>query len=367
MPSPFRFDEEGDGYVFGLARAGFALLLGLQTWRALNVALKIGYFGDFFHMPIVPEALVPSATGYFALLGLQLVCALLAFGGWFSREALATGSLVGIHLMLCDRLDYHNNRFALLLLAFLCAFTPCDRSWLFFRRRALTLPLAERRGPVWARRLLAIQISAIYLSSGGGKLLDPDWFGGQTMLVRFSHSLAFLAGRGVSLPDWLTALGSAPWAASVASKAAISLELFLAFGLWWSRTRALALWAGVLFHLGIELSAHVELFSWVMGAGYVAAFVTPELRERTLEIDPAWRFASVVRRSVSALDWLARLRLDEGRGGGDEPLILVDRDGRRASGLRAAAGLARVIPVFFPFWGPLALLSKVTARTVSRS
>jgi hypothetical protein len=362
-----RLDEEGDGYVFGLARVAFAVLLSVQTWRLLQRTLELGYFGDRFHLPLLPDALVPSAGVFLGLLGLRLVLSVLVIGGWFSREALALHALLGIHWLLCDRLQYHNNRFALCLLAFLCAFTPCDRSWLFFRGRAHTLPKSERRGPTWARHLMALQISAIYLASGGGKLLDPDWFAGQTMWVRFVDGIDTLARAGWAIPEWLRTFASAPWVASLASKAAISLELSLGFGLWWRRTRVVALWAGVMFHFGIEVSSRVELFSWLMGAGYVAAFVTPELRERTLRIDPSWRFARALRRAVSLLDWLARVRLEEGREGLAGPVVLVDRGGERLNGLAAAAGVARVIPAFFVFWGPLALVSKLTARTVSRS
>lgn len=362
-----RFDEEGDGYVFGLARMGFAVLLGLQTWRLLRSTLERGYFGDWFHLPLVPDALVPPAGVFIGLLGVRLLLSALVLGGRLSREALALHALIGLHWLLCDRLQYHNNRFALLLLAFLCAFTPCDRSWLLFRGRAHTLPQAERRGPTWARHLIALQIAAIYLSSGGGKLLDPDWLGGQTMLVRFAQGVDTLVQRGWPLPDWSVALASAHWFASAVSKGAIFLELALAFGLSWGRTRVVALWAGVMFHLGIELSSRVELFSWVMGVGYVAAFVTPELRERTLVIDPTWRFARVVRRLGTSLDWLARLHVEEARSGPGGRVVFVDRDGHRLTGLAAAAGMARVLPLFFPFWGPLALVSKLTARTVSRS
>jgi hypothetical protein len=362
-----RFDEQGDGYVFGLARVAFALLLTLQTWRLLQNTLARGYFGDRFHLPLLPDAFVPSAGIFLGLLGLQLALGALAVGGWFSREALALHALLGIHWLLCDRLQYHNNRFALCLLAFLCAFTPCDRSWLFFRGRAHTLPAEARRGATWARQLIALQISAIYFSSGSGKLLDPDWFGGQTMLVRFTDGIEKLAQDGWPIPKWSIGLASAPWFASLASKSAILLELSLALALWWRRTRVVALWAGVVFHFGIEVSSRVELFSWLMAAGYVAAFVTPELRERTLLIDPSWRFARALQRAVPLLDWLARLKLEMGQGAHPGRVVFVDRGGERATGLAAVAAMARVIPVFFIFWGPLALLSKLTARTVSRS
>jgi hypothetical protein len=270
------FAEERDAYLLGLLRAALGLLLFLNTGRAILELTNGGYFGDFFHLPLWPESLVPTRALYTALLGLEAGAAVLGFLGVWSRGALLTSASIGLFLLGCDRLQYHNNRYALLLLGFLLAFTPCDRSFLI-AKRTLALPPAERVAPTFARRLFQIQVSLVYLSSACGKLIDADWRGGQVLRLRFMSVAPFWAAKGLHLPAFVENCLASPWLGSAAAKVAICTELWIALGLWFPRTRRAALWVGVMFHFWIEVSARVELFSYVMCASYLA-FVRPELR-----------------------------------------------------------------------------------------
>lgn len=354
---PNWFTEERDAYLLGLMRCLFGVLLCIQVWQRFDEVVVWGYFGTVFHLPIVPEAWVPSEFVYRLLLGVEGAGAVLAVSGWFGREGLFAGSSIGLFLMLCDRLQFHNNRFALLLCCFLCAFCPSDRSFLLYRGKRHALPLAQRLGPTLPRRLLQFQVSLLYLSSGGGKLLDPDWRGGQTMLLRFQFAIAEATRQGIALPRWLSEFLTSPLVVSLGSKAAISLELSLALALWFPRTRVAALWAGALFHVLIQASVHVELFSFLMGVAYVA-FVTPELGERTLFVAVHTRAGRVTKMLVQALDWLARFRIEELPAGGvDGPVIVAGREGEGATGSRVPAALARALPLAFLAWPFLALFA----------
>ncbi|HEY3495651.1 MAG TPA: HTTM domain-containing protein [Polyangiaceae bacterium] len=361
---PTFFDEEGDGYVLGLLRLLLGVLLVLQIRRLTGPALNGEYFADYFHLPILPAAFVPSEPVFFALRALQMAGAIAAVVGWFGRAGLCSAALIGLYLLLCDRLQYHNNRYALLLLAFLCAFTPCDRSFRLFKGRRHAAEPALRQGPLWARRLLMLQVAVFYLASGGGKLLDPDWRGGVTMLLRFRGMERFYERRGLPAPQWLLDTFSNLEFVELLSKGAIATELFLALGLLFARTRAAALWLGVAFHIGIELSARVELFSFLMGASYLA-FVTPALGERKLEVDPASRLGRALARFLPWLDWFKRFELVRSTRGTTAPIVLVDRDGRRSAGVAALAGFARAVPLLFLLWPPLALAALVQRRRKS--
>jgi hypothetical protein len=258
---------EGDVSVLGLARVAFGLLLVANAVRALR-ELGHGYFGDVFHWPLLPEALVPSRPVYAALVAVQLLLAVLVVGGrWRAREALFASALLGTYVLLCDRLQFHHNRWALFCQAFLLSFAPCDRS---FRLG----PRLQCVGPLWAARLVGLQLSIIYLASGGSKLLDADWRSGLVLLERFHlyASQAIAAGVPAGVMDAL----ARPATASVLAKGAIATELFLAFGLWPARTRVLALCWGAAFHLVIEATSRVESFTWVVLASYLV-FVTPGL------------------------------------------------------------------------------------------
>lgn len=354
------FSEERDAYVLGLLRLALSVLLLLNGAR-LILELKNGdYFGDFFHLPIWPEAFVPSATEYTLLLAVQALAALLAFFGLWPRGSLLLASSIGLFLLGCDRLQYHNNRYALLLFGFLLAFTPCDRSLLFARRQPHTLPLNARIAPTFARRLFQIQVSLVYLSSACGKLCDSDWRGGQVLHLRFESVAPFWASHGVALPALVGRALSSTVFGSFAAKLAISTELFIALGLWFPRTRRAALWVGVLFHFWIEVSARVELFSFIMGASYLA-FVTPELRERRFEYDPKSQRGRALARLLGLLDWCARFEITPRKA--SEPSAaayrVVGRDGVPTHGLRGAALLAQATPLLFPLWLPLALLAKL--------
>jgi hypothetical protein len=355
--------EERDAYVFGLLRCALGVLLFLQASRALSDWWDSGYFGDYWHLPIVPASLVPSHGVYAGLLAFELVAAACAIAGVWSRAALLGSSTTGLYLLLCDRLQYHNNRYALLLIAFLTAFTPCDRSF-SARRGARALSPEARRAPTWARRLVQAQVSLIYGASALGKLADPDWRGGQVLAIRYLHTLSYLASQGVRVPRWLADVYTSPWYASATAKGAISLELFLALGLWQPRTRRFALWLGVLFHFGIELSARVELFSWLMWTAYLA-FVTPECRERLLEVDPRSRVARLATVVLRRLDILARFDVHENADlltSAGSIVRVTDRSGHAHTGWAAYAQIASAFPPLFAAWPLLAMLATFRER-----
>ena len=97
-------NEEGDPYVVSLVRL---LLAGLIVYTSSYRFLELwrgGYFGDVFHMPVWPEALVPSSSLYAVLLAAQLVLAAAALVGIWPRQTLFSSSLVGLFLLGCDRL-----------------------------------------------------------------------------------------------------------------------------------------------------------------------------------------------------------------------------------------------------------------------
>ncbi|MEI9939489.1 MAG: HTTM domain-containing protein [Pseudomonadota bacterium] len=362
------FAEERDARVLGLLRLAISALLFFNGLRLILDFSRSGYFGDYFHMPMIPEEWLPGRSGYQLLLGLQALACVSAFLGWWPREALLVASSLGLYFLTCDRLQYHNNRYALLLLGFLLAFVPCDRAFLFMRGRGHTLPREQRIAPTFARRLFQIQVSLIYLGSTAGKLLDADWRSGQVLFLRFAKAPEYCALHGLTLPAWAIAILTAAWFASFAAKAAITSELFIALGIWLTQTRRLALWLGVAFHFWIEVTSNVELFSWVMTASYLA-FVVPEARERRLEFVRGNPRAERLVRLVARLDWFARFERAP-IASADAPgaaFYVTNREGRRASGVLGLAQLAEAIPLLFPLWLPLALYAKLTTKPGSLS
>jgi hypothetical protein len=340
--------EEGELRLAGLARLGFGLLLLAESVKIARYAAG-GFYRDAFHLAFLPEALLPSRPLYWALVVAHALLAAWAALGTRARPALGLVALLGVYLLLANRLEFHNNRYALYCYAFLLSFAPCDRA---FARAAPRAPSA-RRGPLWAVRLVQAQASLVYLASGGSKLLDPDWRGGAVLGDRAAR---FLAQRPLGWPvDPFLAWFSRPAVASPFSKVVIATELFLALGLWAPRARAVALWVGLYFHAFIEITQKVELFSYTTLTVYLL-FARPASRERAVEVPPG---RAGLGRLVRALDWLARFDVRPAPAGA--PLVAVDRDGRRAAGLGALVTLARALPLLFPLWLPLALAERALA------
>ena len=122
------------------------------------------------------------------------------------------------------------------------------------------------------------------------------------------------------------------------------------------RTRLPALWLAIVFHLSIEVSAKVEVFS----LGAIAAlviWVTPAARDRVVRLrrdDPAARALAA---ALRWLDWFGRFRVEQATPG-DEAVTVVDRDGRTLSGRAAMRLVLTRLPVTFP----VAALMSATGR-----
>ena len=111
-------------------------------------------------------------------------------------------------------------------------------------------------------------------------------------------------------------------------------ELFIALGLWWRGTRYAAVWVAVVFHLSIERSAAVQVFSF-LAVAVLVVWAVPSTRDRVLRLDPTAgaqrRLArSCARSTGSRASASSRLRPDR-------RWRLVDRDGTAIRGAPAVA------------------------------
>lgn len=286
-------DEAGNTRALVAARVVLGGLLFLSAVRA-GLELRTAYFGDVFHWPLIPEALVPSRDVYAGLVALEALLAAMVVAGLRPRLALFASAVLNVYVLLCDRLEFHHNRWALACDALLLALAPCD---------------CTREAPLWAARLAQLQVVIVYASSGGSKLFDPDWRSGLVLGTRFALYAQNSIAAGV--PPWLVAKSSEPRVAGVLAAAAIATELALTVFLWPRRTRAFALWWGVMFHLTIEATSRVESFTWLTLAMY-ALFARPEVHGRRFLYDPSRPAQRAAARALGWLDWLQRFEVQPG-------------------------------------------------------
>jgi hypothetical protein len=183
------------------------------------------------------------------------------------------------------------------------------------------------------------------------KLLDPDWFGGTVPWQRVVQAKAELdAGP---LPGWAVSILTDRDFHTGAAKLIVLTELFIAAGLWWRGTRYAAVWVAVVFHVSIQASAAVEVFS-VLGIAVLVIWSVPSTRSRVLRVDGTdarqRRWSAVVRR----LDWLARFRVEPG-----SRLEIVDHDGTVLHGAPAVVLALSRLPLTAWFALPALLLPGV--------
>jgi Vitamin K-dependent gamma-carboxylase len=312
--------------------AGPAVLLHLRPYLA--DALDGRIYRDAFYEPYAtwyPE--VPDAV-YVGLLWLAAVAAVAMSLGVLTRVATVTCFAIVAYNLFLSTTHFHNNAAYLVIVLGLLAAAPVAGT-----------------GPAWPLWLLRFECAAVYGASGLSKLLDPDWFGGAVTWGRVTNARDELAAW--PLPDWLVSVLTDRAFHTGAAKFIVLTELLIALGLWWRRTRYAAVWVAVVFHVSIEASAAVQVFSY-LGIAVLVIWAVPSTRDRVLRIDPAddrqRRFAGAVRR----LDWLARFRVEPG-----SRLEVVDRDGATLAGGPAVAFALSRLPLTAWFALPALLLPAV--------
>lgn len=278
---------------------------------------------------------------YVALLWSAVLAGFLVSVGLFTRLAAwwcAAG--VGYNIFL-SQTHFHHNRAFLLILLVGVAVLPVGASVSLDRIFRVPRILGRGGGRRLALEVLRLEVALVYVASGFSKLIDPDWWGGTVTRLRVVAGQDRLGSLPDSIVDLLLEPGFHAWAA----KAIVLTELFIGLGLLWRRTRYAAVWVAIPFHLAIEATAAVQVFTWAALAALVI-WVTPSARDRTVMARRPW--ATV----IQALDWTGRFTVTESEG----PLAVVDRDGSVRHAGTAARFVASRLPLTFLIAAPLTLL-----------
>lgn len=329
------------------ALAALRMILGPITLVHLSPFLADARAGvlydDHFWQPYTTWAPRLPAVLWAPLLWVGAVSAILMALGVLTRlTTTVTFVVVAGNLLLSETHFRHNRAFLAILLGGL-ALLPTGRVSSFdaWWRRRRGRPALTAVALVWPLVLLRVQVALVYFSSGFSKLVDPDWLSGVVLwdrVVRYQDVIHPAPGWVVDLLTWRPLF-------YVVGPAAIGIELFLAAGLWFPRTRLVAIRLAIVFHLSIEISARVEVFSLAAVAALII-WVTPTCRDRTLRLSRGTRSARMLARVVPALDWLRRFRIEDARPG-DPDVVVVDRDGTTLHGRAAWRGILDRLPLTF--------------------
>ncbi len=233
--------HEGSTRAAALMRIGVALLLWARFAGDLTPHEHIGAW------PIA-IAFYLSTTGM--LLGL------------FTRWSTAAAGLTLLYMVyIAGHARFepwtHHHTTLLAHATALLALTPCGNSYSLDRWLD---PSLEERGPTWSTKLIAVQLSVLYLSTAYDKC-SVAFLNGE----RLQHAFQTLYWGGDAVP-WV---GYAPLMA-VSAVVVVALEFILPIGLWFRRAQPVLIPVGLALHAVIYLAVPVGTFSLTMAVLYLA-------------------------------------------------------------------------------------------------
>lgn len=338
-------DRRGDVRAISIMRMLFGVIVIRHFWPDLTADVTPV---EHFHVPWWSWLPVPSAGLYRTLVAVGCLGGVAMLVRPIARAGTIAAFCVVTYLLFVDMTTFSHNR------GFL--------AWLLLGMSLIPAGPVSAGRLLWPLMLLRGVASLIYLASGGSKLLDPDWRGGLVLwdrVMRYEHLIPF--------DGWLYDLITSRLVHRFFSPAAIATELFIGIGLWFRRTRLAAIWVAILFHVLIEVTAHVQTFSY-SGIAATLLWVTPSTRDRVL-VTPS----GALRTLVARLDWLHRFRIESphtrevtdpaAATGGTH---LVERDGTvRRDGDAWLTALCR-LPVLFSFVAPVLAVRRAGSASAAR-
>jgi len=272
------FLAETEGYPAALLRVLmglFALWKGYAAWINLDRFFTEGGILPWRHVQNSEHqifsilALAPESRPFVV----AVVAAHLAFGltlliGLWPRVSALVVYLCAVALM--HRNPFIDNRgdHLFVLVVGLCALMPIGRVWSvqawLAARRGLITPLRT----MWSQRLLALQVSYIYLYAFGVKFRASGWHDGSAIYHTFASP------------------GLVEWPMEIKSKVILLALSWFTIGtemlfpiLVWNRTlRPYCLVAGILFHAGIEITMRIPVFSTMMMITYASYLTDDEIK-----------------------------------------------------------------------------------------
>lgn len=340
-------DDRGSLRAVAVMRVLFGVVVVLHFRRDLRLdPVPV----ERFHVPWWSWVPVPSPEVYRALMWVGVAAGVAMVVGLACRVATATAGAVVLYLLMLDLSGFSHNRAFLVWMLFGLTLLPTGRALALDARLRGTMSDEGWLWPVWLLRVIA---SSVYLTSGGTKLLEADWRSGRVLwdrVVRHADEIPF--------DGWVSDLLTSRAFHRVLAPSAIATELFIGLGLWFPRTRLVAIWVAIVFHASIEVTLSVQTFSYSAIAALLI-WVTPSTRDRRL-VGGSSAFGGW----VSRLDWLARFEREPGATPG--PAVLTDRDGTVRTGADATVTALSRLPLLFPVVAPALAVVRLGGRRSGR-
>lgn len=282
--------SEGPATALGLFRVLFAYCL----WREVDTTQTKAVFAmqsDGFHMPYLPGVGSLSPEAFELIHDIQYV--LIPFLGLGVLTRVSALTLVGLqsYILWSDYLNFRNHPYFFILVLLLIAFSPARdafsvrslRAWALQGKPFLSSLVGPDR-PLTFQRLIQLQVSIVYFFAALHKL-HPMYLRGEILGSLLEDDLVEGTSGdvlgGMFGEEALAGFVGMSWPMIAASWFTVASEFFLAFALWFRRTRPFAILLGLALHGGIAFTMNIKTFSLATAATYLL-FIEPETLPRLL-------------------------------------------------------------------------------------
>lgn len=201
------------------------------------------------------------------LLGLLPIVGMIV--GWQSRLMVFLALVVQVAIHHRAPWAQHGGDRVLRIATLSLLFVPCGAAWSVdaWLKARRTGVVASALVPMLSHRLIQAQWMIIYGATGLEKLRGASWHSGDALY--YALSLRTFQ-RFPALTDTLLALLPVQVCLKLLTWLTLGWELLFPLMVLWRPTRTLALWVGLLIHVGIALTMMVGSFSYAMVWGYLA-------------------------------------------------------------------------------------------------
>jgi Vitamin K-dependent gamma-carboxylase len=265
-------------YTLGLVRIAFGALALLWTlWLLPLLTEMFGTHGIAATRPSYAYTwgifdLWSSDPAILIGWAVLLVASIALMVGWHSRLAAVLVFILVLSFQRRDPWFFNAGDAVVRIEALLLAISPCGAALSLDQRRRTGSFWTAQTLPNWPIRLIQVQMSIIYVTCVQTKLAGQTWLDGTAL----SYALRLSDMQRLPVPEAITTnaalMNTATWAT-------LLIELALGVLVWNTRARPWVLAAGVMLHLGIDVSIEIGIFSYAMMVLYVA-WIAPDTIKR---------------------------------------------------------------------------------------
>lgn len=247
--------------IFGLLitlEAGGAILTGWVKRVMIEPDFRFNFIGfDFLNVFEGPVMYV-----YFALMAVFGIMVML---GYYYRLAMSAFTLMWWTCYLMQKSAYNNHYYLLVLLCLLMCVVPAHAAYSLDARRKGARHWCYR----WHIVLFIAQVTIVYTFAAVAKL-NSDWLQGVPIKQWFEHKSHFWLIGPLLAQDWM------PY---VVAYSAILFDATVAPLMMIRRTRKIAFFAGIVFHLFNSAVFHIGIFPFMSIAFALFFFPAADVRQ----------------------------------------------------------------------------------------